>query len=193
MPCFVSIDVETANNDSSSICQIGMARFENGELVEKYVQLINPECHFLPINISIHGIREKDVKNAPRFFEIYDELHAWLARDIVTSHSFFDRSAIHKSIQRDLLPSPEYIWLDATTIIRRTWDQYSKRGFGLGNLARDFEIEFNHHDACEDARVSGLIVCKAIKDSGKTLQEWVENLRPKRKKPKEIVANVHGI
>ncbi|MBN8649482.1 MAG: 3'-5' exoribonuclease [Caulobacterales bacterium] len=193
MPSFVSIDVETANNDAASICQIGMVRFEHGEIVEKYNQFINPDCSFLPMNISIHGINAKKVKNAPRFFEIYDEIEKWLSSSVITSHSFFDRSAIFKSIERDLLIAPNLVWIDATTIIRRTWTQYSKRGYGLSNLSRDFEIEFLHHDACEDARVSGEILCRAIKESGKGIDEWVQILKPKKKAPKEIVANVYGI
>lgn len=193
MPNFISIDVETANNDASSICQIGMVRFENGCVKEVYNQLVNPECGFLPMNISIHGIRPEMVKNAPRFFEIFEEVHSFLSSGIVTSHSFFDRTAIYRAIARDLLPMPQYQWIDATTIIRRTWVQYSKRGYGLGNLSRDFEIEFKHHDACEDARVSGEIVCKAIKESGKTIDEWVQTLKPKPKKEKAIVNDVRGI
>jgi len=40
---FVAIDVETANSDMASICQIGIAKFENGILVEEWVSLVNPE------------------------------------------------------------------------------------------------------------------------------------------------------
>ncbi len=53
---FVTIDVETANANISSICQIGMARFRNGVLADEWVSLIDPEDYFEGINISIHGI-----------------------------------------------------------------------------------------------------------------------------------------
>lgn len=180
MPSFVSIDVETANNDSASICQIGIVKFEGGEIIDSFNRLINPETHFLPMNISIHGIKPEDVRKAPRFFEIFDELNEWLAPNIITSHSYFDRSAVFRAIQRDLLPQNQYQWLDATTIIRRTWKEFAQRGYGLGNLARHFSIDFEHHDACEDARVSGEILVRAIRDSGKTLEEWRDILRPKK-------------
>lgn len=181
MPSFVSIDVETANNDAASICQIGIVRFADGEIVESFNRLINPETHFLPMNISIHGIKPEMVAGEPRFFELFDEINEWLGSKIVTSHSYFDRSAIFRAIKRDLLPEPQYQWLDATTIIRRTWKEFAQRGYGLGNLARHFEIEFSHHDACEDARVSGEILVRAIRESGKTIEEWHDILRPKNK------------
>ena len=33
---FIVIDIETANPDLTSICQIGIAVFENGELVDQW-------------------------------------------------------------------------------------------------------------------------------------------------------------
>ena len=33
---FIAIDVETANADYSSICQIGIAEFQNGKVVDKW-------------------------------------------------------------------------------------------------------------------------------------------------------------
>jgi DNA polymerase III subunit epsilon len=57
---FVVLDVETANPDLSSICQIGVATFRNGAIHNKWQSLINPQ-EFQAINISIHGIDEKAV------------------------------------------------------------------------------------------------------------------------------------
>jgi len=48
---FVAIDVETANPDYSSICQIGVALFENGIITKTWATLINPEDYFDPINM----------------------------------------------------------------------------------------------------------------------------------------------
>lgn len=43
---FVAIDVETANSDMASICQIGLAKFTEGELVDEWVSIIDPEDDF---------------------------------------------------------------------------------------------------------------------------------------------------
>lgn len=188
MPSFVSIDVETANNSTASICQIGMAKFVNGELVDTYNRLIRPDVMFLPANIRVHGIKPDMVKSAPKFFEVFGEVNEWLSDGVVSSHSYFDRSAIYGSIKRDILPEPNYTWIDATTVIRRTWSQYSKRGYGLANLSSDFNIKFKHHDACEDARVSGELLVMAIRQSGKSLEEWLKILN-KNPKPKAKPVN----
>ena len=57
--------------------------------------------------------------------------------------------------------------------MRRVWSQYAYRGFGLSNLAQEFGIYFNHHDAAEDARVTGLILLRAMRESGMTLDQCV--------------------
>ena len=53
---FYSLDVETANYDLSSICQIGIGLFENGELAGTWESLIDPGSSFHWSNIRVHGI-----------------------------------------------------------------------------------------------------------------------------------------
>ena len=59
---FVAIDVETANADMGSICQIGLAKFVDGQLAEEWCTLVDPEDYFDDVNISIHGIDPRMVK-----------------------------------------------------------------------------------------------------------------------------------
>ena len=56
MKSFVAIDVETANADISSICQIGLVRVQDGIVRNGWTTLVDPECDFHPGNIAIHGI-----------------------------------------------------------------------------------------------------------------------------------------
>lgn len=43
---FVALDVETANFDIGSICQIGIAKYRQGKLIDTFESLINPRCSF---------------------------------------------------------------------------------------------------------------------------------------------------
>lgn len=58
---FVAIDVETANADMSSICQIGIAKFIDNRLDDEWSSLVNPENYFDPMNVFIHGITENRI------------------------------------------------------------------------------------------------------------------------------------
>ena len=77
---FVAIDVETANPSMASICQIGVAIFENEELRGEWQSFVDPEDYFDSVNSSIHGIEEADVKGAPTFSTIADELFELVGR-----------------------------------------------------------------------------------------------------------------
>ena len=67
---FTAVDVETANDNWGSICQIGAVRFRDGQETASQSWLCTPPPgleHFADINVSIHGITADDVKGAPAF------------------------------------------------------------------------------------------------------------------------------
>jgi DNA polymerase-3 subunit epsilon len=51
---FVAVDVERANPDLASICQIGMVEFQYGKVSSVWQALVDPEDDFDPVNVSIH-------------------------------------------------------------------------------------------------------------------------------------------
>jgi DNA polymerase III subunit epsilon len=57
--------------------------------------------------------------------------------------------------------------------VRRAFPQFSRSGYGLANLANHFGINFKHHDAVHDARTAGLILLKALEESGLDVEDWV--------------------
>jgi DNA polymerase-3 subunit epsilon len=173
---YIAVDVETANSDYSSLCQIGLARFENGMVVETWNSLINPEEHFDQFNIELHGIDEKMVKDAPTFVEVYEQLKSWMTEQVSIHHMPFDLIAITRACDKYDLPSLDTVWLDSAKITRRTWEQFAYKGYGLASISELLNIEFKQHDALEDAIAAGKVVFEACKLKGLTIQEWVERV-----------------
>ena len=64
---FVAVDVETANRNHSSICQIGMALVSADGTIDTIGILIDPEQHFENFNVDLHGIDDDDVRGALTF------------------------------------------------------------------------------------------------------------------------------
>lgn len=170
---FLSIDVETANPDMSSICQIGIATFKNGCLVSEWVSLVDPEDYFDPVNVGVHGITESDVISAPKFSDIFPEIKSLLSGNICVSHTHFDRVSIGKAIRKYALSPIEVTWLDSARVARRAWEECSWKGYGLANVSKLIGFEFKHHDALEDAKASGAIINAAIEKTGLTLDGWL--------------------
>ena len=170
---FHAIDVETANSDVASICQIGIVSFVDGQIVNTWQSLINPEDHFDGMNVSIHGIDRQSVEDAPTFPQVSSRLADLLSGQIVASHMPFDRVAMARVHDKYDLPTLECTWLDTARVCRRAWSQFARRGYGLANVASWAGIDFKHHDAEEDARAAGMILIKAVADSGITVRDWV--------------------
>ncbi|MCH9039303.1 MAG: hypothetical protein IIC23_07905, partial [Chloroflexi bacterium] len=153
---FTAVDVETANVNKASICQIGVVRFRSGEIEDVWETLVNPAEYFDAKFVAIHGIDTERVSNAPKFPDIYDELSKRLS-GIVVSYSQFDRFALYEAAHSHSLRELNCIWLDV-------------RSGGLGSSLRDeadvLGIAFDHHDAKEDARVAGEILVNLINTRG---------------------------
>lgn len=162
---FVAIDFETANADLSSICQVGVVEFNAGGIIDSWGALVNPQDEFDWINISIHGIKEDDVQGAPVFPEIYETLRSMLSSKVVVSHTSFDRTALSQALVRHELPAIDCTWLDSARVVRRVWSQWAQKGYGLGSVCKELGIDFDAHDALEDARAAGEVLNRAIEES----------------------------
>ncbi len=170
---FVALDVETANPDLASICQIGFAEYQNGRLVRSWGWLVNPEDYFHGVNVSIHGIDDRAVRNEPAWPHFHEQICRSLQGRIIVSHTAFDRASLQRVCNKYRLSPIEGIWLDSASVVRRTWPQYSRSGYGLSQVANDLGISFRHHNAEEDARAAGEILLRAIQHSGVSISDWL--------------------
>jgi DNA polymerase-3 subunit epsilon len=155
VPGFVALDVETANADLSSICQIGIASFADGKVKDEWSTLINPEDYFDLINVSIHGIDEQAVQGAPTLPRVAGQIADRLSEKIVVSHTHFDRVAMLQAFEKYSIGYLHCTWLDSARVARRTWERFARRGYGLQNICSDLGYLFRHHDASKTRRPQG--------------------------------------
>jgi DNA polymerase III subunit epsilon len=163
---FAAVDVETANPKWGSICQIGVALFQAGQEVQCWEALVDPDDLFAEFNIGIHGITQARVAGLPRFPHAYEELQALVQGVTIVSHSMFDRTALAQACARYQLPQLENEWLDTARVARHAWSKFSATGWGLKHVAKHLQIEFDHHNALDDARAAGTVLLKAQAKTG---------------------------
>ena len=125
---FVVIDVETANPDFSSICQVGVAEFRDGRLFDSWESLVDPEDYFDDMNVSVHGIDEAMVRGAPKWAAVNAQLTPWLKDRIVASHTAFDRAALARACSKNAVADHTCRWLDTAKVVRRSWPEFSRKG-----------------------------------------------------------------
>ena len=169
---FVAIDVETANADMDSICQIGLATFVDGQLAEEWCTLVDPEDYFDEVNISIHGIEARMVRGQPKLPQIADRLRSTLEGTVSVCHTHFDRIALARAYGKYNLNPILTKWLDSARVVRRTWKDLAWKGYGLANVCSRIGYKFQHHDALEDAKAAGFVLLAALRESQQDLDHW---------------------
>ena len=162
---FCALDVETANNDRGSICQIGVAFVRPDDRIETWVTYVDPRTEKWTCS-WLHGIDAATVRGAPTFAEVLPELDAVIGGLTVYQHSSFDRSAIRAARAAANLQEPNWHWLDSVTVARRAWPELKgSGGHGLASLKVHLDLDFEHHDAGEDAGAAAEIVLLAERAS----------------------------
>lgn len=174
---FVSIDVETANADMASLCQVGIACYDKHSLVDEWETLVDPEDDFDFFNVLIHGITEDTIRGAPKFPEITTNLSRYLDNQICVTHTSFDRISIYQALFRYKFDQMPVRWLDSALVARRAWDEFAHRGWGLRNICKVLGYSFHHHDALEDAKAAGYIMLKAIEKTEISAEEWLKRVK----------------
>ena len=68
MKDFAAIDFETANNEPSSGCSVGIIIVRDGEIVDSFYSLIKPEPDYYNYWCQrVHGLCSRNTDNAPVF------------------------------------------------------------------------------------------------------------------------------
>ncbi len=180
---FVALDVETANADPSSICQIGIACVRQDGAIQVFSTLIDPGQPFSGFNVQLHGIGPDQILGAPRFPEVMPLIAPLLERHLIVQHSTFDSRAISAASVVCGLQAPAWRWANSVTIARRAWPEFRGHGgHGLGHLKTALSLDFEHHDAGEDAKAAAMVVLRAEEKTGLALEDLIApSVRPPSK------------
>ncbi len=99
--CFVDIETTGSSLFRSRIIEIGILRVENGQVVQTFRSLVNPE-QSLPEEITLlTGITPAELESAPTFSEIADQVFAILDEAVFVAHNVrFDYSFMKQELRR---------------------------------------------------------------------------------------------
>ena len=177
MQSIAVLDFETANHQPNSACQLGIAIVEPWKIVREKRWMIRPQrLYFSPRCVAVHGITAKDVLSAPTWDEIWSEVCQWIDGTVLVAHNAgFDANVLMSTcIAHDIAITP--IDVQCTRLVcKRSWP--ALRSHSLASMAEHLSIDFTHHDALEDAKVSArLLIEAAIKSGAEDLEQLEDQL-----------------
>ncbi len=177
---FVAFDVETANQQWASICQIGMVKVVDGEEVERVSWLCKPPQgmdEFDPYNVDLHGITRDAVADAPHVGELIARVVEFVGDlPLVAHNAQFDATALRNACVATGTPIPPMMF--ACSLAQARAAQLDVVNHRLPTLAEFFAVALdNHHDACADAAAcAGVMVGLARRTSHEgTLMSFVHD------------------
>ncbi|WP_170924706.1 exonuclease domain-containing protein [Candidatus Enterococcus clewellii] len=153
---FVAIDFETANSKRASACSVGLVKVINGQIVDTFYSLIDPEDDFDDFNIIIHGILPDDVINSPTYPSIIKSIERF-SEDLplVAHYAPFDMGVIRDSNDRYDIDDFTAKYIDSYYLSRFLISTIS---YKLRDIATLIGEQFQHHNALEDARMAAMLI-----------------------------------
>ena len=161
---FVVVDVETTGHSAQSgrITEIGMIKVVDGEIVDEYSTLINPE-QFIPNFITnLTGITNEMAMQAPKFDEVKTRIKTFLGDAVFVAHNVqFDYAFLNASFVRNGLNQIANNLLCTIRLARRLLPTTKSKS--LESLINYYGINvLDRHRALDDARATADILIRFI-------------------------------
>jgi DNA polymerase-3 subunit epsilon len=168
------LDVETTGRDASvdRVIELGIVVAKNGVVTARYNWLIHPGMPIPAESSAVHGIKDEDVKDSPRFEAVAHEIAAALEGCVPAAYNAqFDRAFLVSEFSRcaprapaEAAPAKEapalrrdVEWVDPLVWAREI--QSGEKSRALGEVAARLGVKLeNAHRASGDAEAAVLVL-----------------------------------
>ena len=150
---FAAIDFETANEHLSSVCSVGVVIVRNGEIVDSFYSLIQPEPNYYRYwNTQTHSLTAEDTDSAPIFPRVWEQIVP-LIEDLplVAHNSPFDKSCLKAVFRTYCMDYPDYVFYCTCRSSRKFFPELPNHQLHTVAAACGYDLT-NHHHALADAR-----------------------------------------
>lgn len=149
---FVDLETTGAHPSYDRVIEIGILRVESGRLKETYSTLINPHSYISPFIENLTGISQKELDDAPTFWEVKEKIEELLHDSLFVAHNArFDYGFLRNEFKRcDSTLSAKQ--LCTVKLSRALFPTYRKHD--LDSVIERFSIKCaSRHRALDDAKV----------------------------------------
>ncbi|MFZ6755655.1 DUF1653 domain-containing protein [Undibacterium sp. Ji50W] len=166
----VMIDFETSGmtpEQGGRVTEVAALRIEGGEIVDRYVSLINCRVRIPYFITELTGITQSMVDHAPPVSEVMPELLEFIGSDVLAAHnaSFDEKFLLAESDRLGLWPSYDGV-ICSVKLSRRVFPGLGS--YSLGPLASSLGIRFkgSAHRAEADAEVASKLMLRIATELG---------------------------
>lgn len=163
MKDFAAIDFETANYERTSVCSVGIVIVRDGEIVDTFYSLIQPEPNYYRYWCSqVHGLCREDTEDAPVFPDVWAQIEPLIeGLPLVAHNKAFDESCLKAVFRCYQMDYPDYEFLDTLAASRRLLPDLPNHQLDTVAAACGFPMAHHHH-ALADAEACAMIALKIM-------------------------------
>ncbi len=187
---YIVFDIETtglsAINDK--VTEIGAIKIKNGEIVDRYSQLINPERPISEFITKLTGINDMMVKEKPTIENVILEFKEFIGEDVLVAHNAsFDVGFIRENMKKKGLDLSNPV-LDTLELSRSVFPDLKSHKLNIVAKHLGIKLE-NHHRAVDDASATAdifLKVMELLNDKDINKFDQINNLNVKKNVSKDV-------
>ena len=156
---FAAIDFETANEQPSSVCSVGVVIVRDGEIVDTFYSLIHPEPEYYQgFCRRVHGLGPEDTEDAPVFPYVWERIEPLIeGLPLVAHNARFDEGCLKAVFRTYRMDYPDYAFFDTLAASRRHFGGFlPNHRLETVAAACGFDL-LNHHHALADAEACAAI------------------------------------
>lgn len=156
---FIAFDLETTGTvpGVDQIVEIGAVRFENGQLVDVFVTLIDPRRPIPEGASAVNGIRDHMVVGQAVIEDVLPAFAEYCGDDPLVAHNAsFDTQFLSADVKKFEVPAPRGLILDTLPIARKVFPGLPN--YKLATLVQHLKIQASEfHRAQADATSCGFL------------------------------------
>lgn len=160
---FVVFDIETTgfSSEQDRIIEIGAVKIENGQVIDKFNELINPKIS-IPYKITeLTSISNDMVKDCKTIEDVLPQFLEFVGDSVVVAHNAEFDTGFIKSKCRNLGLKFKNGIIDTLPLARFLFPQLKKHKLNVICDYLKISLE-NHHRAVDDAKATGDILLKCF-------------------------------
>lgn len=134
MKDFAAIYFETANNERSSGCSVCIVIVRNGEIVDNFYSLIQPEPNYYNYwSSQVHGLCCEDTDEASIFPEVWKQIEPLIeGLPLVAHNKPFDEGCMKAVFRVYQMDYPDYDFFDTLCASRRFFPRLGESSVAYG-------------------------------------------------------------
>ncbi|MCP4869695.1 MAG: 3'-5' exonuclease [Proteobacteria bacterium] len=156
----ISVDVEATglDTDEARITEIGMVRFERGQVADRWGTLVNPGVPIPPESTKVTNITDEMVADKPSFRDIKWEVYGRLRDKVFVAYNApYDLAVIGNELARCGLTLPVMPVMDPLVWARALMATEMRHNLGAICSKLGIPLE-NAHRAEDDAEAAGKVL-----------------------------------